>query len=128
MGITARLPAHRCHSPLEVATLAALAGNHPTIGAGERRGGATAAAWLLAATSTLLTVAGLALYGATRTAPAPVGYAIRGFEAIVAIPLTISGFVLMRRRADKRHRLVSTPPPGCSSLSTCSPTGTPSPQ
>ena len=67
-------------------------------GAGGRRQVSRAGALALAGTSSLLTVAGLALYIATREVPTPVGYAVRGFEAIVAVPLIVSGLVLTLRR------------------------------
>ena len=71
-------------------------------GAGRAGSGAVALSSVMTSVSTALTLGGLVLYVLTRDVPAPVGYAIRGFEAIVAIPLIVSGFVLTRRRPENR--------------------------
>ena len=57
-------------------------------------------AWGLAGLTVVLLVLGVVLTLATADAPAPADFGFRGFQVIIAVPLTVVGFVLTSRRPD----------------------------
>lgn len=90
---------HRCHPGRASAHWPLVVSDGGT-DAGGRQGRSGALAWGVFGLAVSLMVIGEGLHLATLSAPATVGYGVRGIEVVIAVPVAITGLIVARRRPD----------------------------